>query len=216
MKALRIPVALVLLIGMLASCAPVHERVGHGGGPLTFEERLRLANIYESRGRLTEALREYRKASELNPNDARPYFGMGNVYLGTRDYANAEASYLRAIELDPTKGAFFNNLGWVYIETGRLIIAQAMVMRGLTLDPRRQYIYLDTLGVIETRLGNYKEAERYFKRALAAIAPTDLYGLQKIYANLHDLYRITGRTDEAEKTMKTIKGLERGIPPAIR
>ncbi|MBI5599903.1 MAG: tetratricopeptide repeat protein [Deltaproteobacteria bacterium] len=202
-------------LALVTSCAASYVMVAPSGGPLTFEEHVRLAGIYESKGNLDGAEKELRAALLVNSNDARPHFGMGNIYLKRRLYDRAEESYLKAIDLDPEKGVYFNNLGWVYVETGRPVIAQAIVTRGLTLDPARQYIYLDTLGVIETMVGNYEGAEGFFSRAAMTIPVTDTGGLINIYTHLYDLYLRAGRTKEAGDAKKKLDNLMRGVAPAL-
>lgn len=212
MKRFFLPSALLLF---LSSCAPSYVTIEPPGGPLSFEEHLRLATIYESKGILEGAIREYEKAAGLLPFDARPYFGMGNANLKMRRYRQSEDNYLKAIELDPDKGVYYNNLGWVYMETGRLIEAQTMVTKGLTLDIANQYIYLDTLGVVETRFGNYAGAENLLKRAAADIPVNDIRGLIHIYTHLYELYVASGREKEAEETRKKLDDLRRGVPPPL-
>lgn len=205
----------LVFLALVTSCVPSYVMVAPSGGPLTFEEHVRLAGIYESKGNLDGAEKEYGTALLINSGDPRPHFGMGNIYLKKRLYDRAEESYLKAIDLDPERGVYFNNLGWVYIETGRPVIAQAIVTRGLTLDPARQYIYLDTLGVIETMVGNYDGAEVFFNRAAMTIQVTDTGGLINIYTHLYDLYLRAGRTKEAGDAKRKLDNLMMGVAPAL-
>ncbi len=180
--------------------------------PLTYAEHIRLAVVYEARGAFGPAIREYREALKLNPAGARAYFGLGNVYLKMGNHAEAERLYLKAIELEPSSGVFYNNLGWVYIETGRYTDAYVTISRGLTLDPLRSYIYLDSLGVIEMKRGNLKEAEQLFKDALMRTPAFNTQAMLRIQEHLLRLYTLTGEREKLEETKKNIENLKRGIP----
>ena len=204
----------IFFLLLLASCAPSYIVSAPSPGPLTSEEHLMLAAIYEKDGRGRSAMDEYREALALNPNEGRAYFGIANIHLKQRRYDKAEENYLKAIELDPRKGVYYNNLGWVYMETGRLIQAQTTVTRGLTLDLQAEYIYLDTLGVIETRFGNYDGAENFLRRAVLSAPQSDLGGLAHIYTHLYELYVAWNKKEKAEETKKKLDGLRAGILPA--
>jgi Tfp pilus assembly protein PilF len=163
-------------------------------GPLlSYEEHIELATIYEKRGETGLALREYKKA-------VRGY------------YLDAEDSFRKAIELDPNVGVFYNNLGWLYLETNRPIMADSVVRRGLVMDPIRSYIYLDTLGVVETRLANFGEAERLFNEALVHAPLVDTAALFHIYTHLLELYLITGDEKKADEAKDKIEELRRFEP----
>ena len=62
-----------------------------------------------------EAIRRFKKAIKLNPNDATAYNGLGVVYeVGKKNYDEAIKSYNKAIELDPNIAMAYHNLGDVY------------------------------------------------------------------------------------------------------
>lgn len=196
----------------IGSCAypPPYEPTGP---VLSYEEHMRLASVYERRGETGLALREYKKAAMAEAGRAHPHFAMGNIYLAGGYYLEAEDSFLKAIELEPEVGVFYNNLGWLYLQTGRPIQADAIVRRGLVNDPRRSYIYFDTLGVVETVLGSFAEAELLLNEALASIPHTDTVGLFHIYTHLHELYLITGEEDKADEAKRRIRELGLIAPP---
>jgi Tfp pilus assembly protein PilF len=207
----------ILGLLFLGACAhPPYEPSYEPKGPLlSYDEHIELATIYEARGKTGLALREYKKAARIDESHPFPYFAMANIYLARGFYIEAEENYLKAIELDPDVGVFYNNLGWLYIETNRPILADSMVRQGIVNDIGRRYIYLDTLGVIETRLGNFGEAERLLNEALVTAPVIDTEALFHIYTHLLELYLVTGdekKADEAKKKIKELRKFEPFFP----
>jgi len=199
--------------------APSQTEDDKGAAVMSFEDHLRLGRIYESNGNLRPALREYERARKMRKKDSRPYFGMGNIQLRSGDLDRAQWSYKKAIKYDPSVGVYYNNLAWVYIKMQRYTEAYAMATRGAELDLRRPYIYLDTIGVIEMRLGNFERAERKLKQAAAAMPPADRHGLLSVYENLRELYtRMMSRTDdivEIERRISELKSSMGGSVPML-
>src|SRR3972149_7207077 len=202
----------VIAIFLLSSCAMESRVIKQDAGPLSGGEELRLAMAYESKEMLEPALKSYSRVLELEPSEARAHFGIGNVYLKARRYDEAEEHYKKAIELDPEKGAFYNNLAWLYIETANLITAMSMANRGMALDMERRYIYLDTLGVANTLLGNYAAAETYLKDAASSVPPSDARGQLHIYTHLFEVYEKQNKKKEAAEVGEKLKVLRSGVP----
>lgn len=205
------PFFLVLILFGLSACVTIPSQKASVNNPnaMSFREHLRLGGIYEYNGNLRPALREYEKARSMRPDDGRPYFGIGNVRLRSGDLDGAEDSYRKAIEQDATTGVYFNNLAWVYIKMMRYSDAYSMATRGAALDPQRQFIYLDTIGVIEMRLGNYARAEQKLKEAAASMPLANRRGLLSVEENLYELYTLTGRAEDAalvQGRINTLKG----------
>ena len=203
-------------IFLLVSCGSVPKiTIIKVDRELTFEERLRLANVYEGKGLHTKALDTYGIARDMRPKDSRVWFGMGNVNLNLHKLALAERNYLRAIKLAPEVGVYYNNLAWTYIEMGLLDKAQNNVTVGLGWDPEQRFIYLDTWGVLEEKKGNFTDAERLFKEAALIIPLEEVGGLIEVYVHLRDLYLMTGRNAEAgdvdERLMELLGESKAGV-----
>ncbi|MBI5902695.1 MAG: tetratricopeptide repeat protein [Deltaproteobacteria bacterium] len=189
-------VALALSMSLMASCARV-RLMEAGKDPLSADEHLRLGVLYEAKNEDGLALREYQEAIGADPGNPAAWFGLGNVYLKKKTYNEAVESYLKAVELDPENGAFHNNLGWAYMETGRLDKAVEAVRDAIKIDRSGLHMYLDTLGVIEMRRGDYAGAQKSFKEAAEAAPITDRGGLKIIYGHLLELYAATGDSSGA-------------------
>lgn len=81
------------------------------------QEALRRAATFAARGRHALAVEEYRRAIELQPNDASARNQLGMCYQRLANHAMARREYERALALRPGYAEVWNNLGT--IEHGR-------------------------------------------------------------------------------------------------
>jgi len=179
--------------------------------PLKAEEHVKLAQIYEAQGETELATQEYKKALEQDKTSTAAYFGLGNISFKKAEFTDAEMYYKKAIENtspdDQKNAMFYNNLSWVYIETNkRLAEAETLAQKAVRMDIARVYIYLDTLGVIYTRLNEYEKAEDSLLTALKN-APYEKTALRHINIHLFELYEIKGDRDKLQEVVETLRGL---------
>ena len=151
----------------------------------------RLGVILRLAGKNDEAIAAYQRAIELDPKDAYPHNGLGNVYWALGCYDEAIAAYQRAIELDPKVAAPHNGLGNVYAQMGRYDEAIAAYQRAIELDPNYAHPY-HGLGNVYSDLGRYEEAIAAYQRAIE-LDPKDAYP----HNGLGNVYRALGRYEEA-------------------
>jgi tetratricopeptide (TPR) repeat protein len=71
-------------------------------------------------GDYEQAIADYSKAIELDPDDATAYSNRGSAYKESGDLEQAIADYNKAIELDPDDGTVYNNRGNAYVDIGEL------------------------------------------------------------------------------------------------
>lgn len=181
--------------------------------PLSAEEHIKLGQAYEVKGELELAIHEYEKVLEKDNTNCMGYFGIGNIYYKKGKLSDAETHYKKAIEHtnaeDPKSALFYNNLSWVYIEgNGNLKEAETLAQRAISLDPLMSFVYLDTLGVVYTRLGEFEKAEEAFLSALKS-APDDKTALRHINIHLFELYRINGNAEKMQEVVQRLQGLSK-------
>jgi tetratricopeptide (TPR) repeat protein len=172
---------------------------------------VKLAQVYEAKGEAELAVQEYKKALEQDKTSSMAYFGLGNIAFKKGQYADAEGYYKKTIENtpadDPRIALFYNNISWVYIETNKeLKQAEKLTQKALDLDSARMRIYLDTLGVIYTKLNEYTKAEDALLSALKN-ASDDKPALRHINMHLLELYQMTGDKDKLNQASERIKEL---------
>lgn len=128
------------------------------GGPEQLSLHFMRGAMYERTKRYELAEQEFRKALEIDPDNASILNYLGYM-LADQNVRLDEAQKLiqRALELDPHNGAYLDSLGWVYYRMGRLEEAETYLRRALQRISRDATIR-DHLGDVLFRMGRLKEA----------------------------------------------------------
>ncbi len=74
---------------------------------------------YHEEGNYEQAIGEYTKAIEINPNYAEAYNNRGLSFYNQTKYEQAITDYTKAIELNPKYADAYNNRGIVYYDQGQ-------------------------------------------------------------------------------------------------
>ena len=171
MNRAAIAAALLLLGGCASDEAPKVETgtiVGEVGDP---RNRARahtdLAAAYFERGSMPIALEELRIATSADSSYAPAHNMLGLVYMELKEFQLAEQSFDRALRLSPNDPDINHNYGRFLCNTKREkesipYFAQA-IRNPLYAAPWRSY---SAAGVCSLRIGNTKDAEEFFQRAL--------------------------------------------------
>src|SRR5947207_10992754 len=114
---------------------------------------------------LAGAMREYKRAIELNPNDATAHHWFGNdilAALGRFEEAIAEGK--RAIELDPLSTVINVDLGVTFYYAHRYGEADTQMRKSLKIDPTSFYAHYN-LGIILQLKGDLSGAIAEYEKA---------------------------------------------------
>ncbi len=137
-----------------------------------------LGNMLVRNGLRDEAIANYRRAIELDPNLAIVHYNLGTVLQekpaclseAVASYREAIACHRRAISLRPADGDSHNNLAWVFLTCAYGPIRNPaeglkLAQRAVELVPNKG-AYWNTLGVAHYRSGSCKEAIAAFTKSM--------------------------------------------------
>lgn len=121
----------------------------------------------EARGRIEEAVAEYRRAIEIDPNYATAHINLVGVHGRLNQFDKARQHYHAAIKLAPASEELHNNWGIVCAIQGQFGEAEKSFRRALESNPRSADA-LYNLGLIARQQGQAAQARGFFRRALEA------------------------------------------------
>jgi len=138
---------------------------------------------YSRMNRPLDAARVLEHARQINPKEVDAVAQLALVYDGISRFEESDALYEEALRLDPANALVLNNFAYSLAERNvNLDRALAMSRKAVDADPGNAS-YLDTIGWIYYRLGNYKEAERFVKEAIGKGEVNAV-----VYEHLGDIY----------------------------
>jgi arylsulfatase A-like enzyme/Flp pilus assembly protein TadD len=124
-------------------------------------------------GRSEAAVQQFRRALQIDPNNAPAFQNLGIESLRNGDIAGAEAHLSQALQLNPRLPLALNTLGVVHIRKGDAAKAEDAWRRAFELD-RRQYDALFNLALIAAQRGD-EAASRRALQEFVRIAPPSRY-----------------------------------------
>jgi tetratricopeptide (TPR) repeat protein len=146
----------------------------------------------QENGLYEEALKNYKKAIDLNPKIAQIYNNRGLVHYFMKDYAKAESNFDKAIELEPKLCMAYNNKAIIYYE--RRLFEQAIKYFNMVieLDPKLEQPY-------------YNRGFAYYKLNQMDLCIKDLKTYQKMAKNKYgDESRVAKFIKDNEKSVTTV------------
>ena len=156
------------------------------------------------------AEREYKRALELNPGDARAHHWYAGylMYVGRFEEGIAEAK--RARDLDPLSLPVNNALAGRLLVAGRVDEALQQLRKTLEMNPHFAPAH-QTLGWVYLNEGQHGEAIQEFQQALQLSGTDDT----EFMLDLGYAYAVLGKKDEAKRILATLKRQhERGLVPS--
>lgn len=121
--------------------------------------------IYFKNEQYDKAVENFKKSTELTPNDPVRLEYLGLAYEKSGDFENAIEYYNKAINESTTdKGKYLNRLGFLLTDLGKYDEAVKMLQKAIELDPNP--IYFENLGYAYENAGNKPEAKIWYLKAL--------------------------------------------------
>ena len=133
---------------------------------------LNMGHVLVALGRPDEALRQYRRAVDFEPDYATARHCLGDA-LANSGWEEAACQQFRAIlELNPDDAMAHHKLGTLLMELGQQELALAECRRAVELAPRNADYQL-SLGNLLQETGRYDEADVSTRRAFELSPPGD-------------------------------------------
>jgi|GEM_PF-3582727 len=172
------------------------------------QEYYNLANVAGQNGKIDLAIKNYKRAIEINPGHAPSYASLGLAYAKKGDAKNGDAKnadyktamsfLLKGVELDDKLAFAHYNLGVLYAKLGKSAEAEASLKRAVELDPKDALSY-SMLSSLYTKLGDDQKASFYMKKYVDLV-PNDAYS----HYNLGVYYLEKGIKDSALEEFQAV------------
>jgi tetratricopeptide (TPR) repeat protein len=181
------------------------------------DARIAQGDLLRAKERFEEAAVRYSEGiAVLAPVEKRHwsiFFARGIAYERSKQWAQAEGDLLRALDLNPDQPSVLNYLGYSWIDQGlKIPEGRRMIERAVQLKPNDGY-FVDSLGWVFFRLGNYAAAVEQLERAVELKSDDPI-----INDHLGDAYWQVGRRNEARFQWERALGFkpEANLIPAIK
>lgn len=181
-----------------------HEiRIFPHAAPIVYNYR---ALFYDKSGNSQQAMQDYNKAIELDPQLGEVYDNRGSLYFTIGDHQSAMRDYNKAIELNPQYDKAYYNRGTAYNSLNYYHQAIEDFTKAIELNPKDS-IYYTNRGSAYNSIGSNKEAVNDYITAIE-LNPKDAYA----YYNLGNVYSQTGNMEQALVSYK--KAADLGLKEA--
>jgi tetratricopeptide (TPR) repeat protein len=144
------------------------------------------------KGKVEEAVGEYRKAIQLKPDFFQAHYNLGNALWHQGKAEEAIAEYRRAVSLDPDFAQAYFNLGLALGERGKVEEAIVAYRRAVQLKPDYAQAHYN-LGVTLGQQGKAEEAMAEYRHAIELL-PDYAQALENLAAMLD----VQGQRKEAK------------------
>jgi type IV pilus assembly protein PilF len=94
-----------------------------------------LARIYEREGKIDDAIREYKRALDIDRDYADAHYNLGVLYFHQGKFELAIEKFTEATRLQPRVAVYRLNLGVSYVQAGETQKARMSFQRVLELEP---------------------------------------------------------------------------------
>ncbi|MBF0452784.1 MAG: tetratricopeptide repeat protein [Candidatus Magnetomorum sp.] len=165
--------------------------------PETPELCIELGAVIAKLGKISEAMIQFQRSVELDPNYATGYYNLGRAYFMKRDFEQAIIAYKKTVELNPREHRAWNNLGWVYMAQKDFEHSMTSLKRAIQEKQDYPVAYLN-LGMVYLLQKDLDNAEGMFKQYIE-LKPDDSEG----YRNLSSVYQQKGKMDDAIQILRT-------------
>jgi TolB-like protein/DNA-binding winged helix-turn-helix (wHTH) protein len=143
----------------------------------------------------SDAEKEFRRALDLNPNDAQTHHWYGNLFLGPMGRnAEAIAELQRALELNPLSLIITTDLGYAYFLSGQYDSAYAQYQKILAIDPNFLPVHYQLAAYYRERGMYDREVEEMTTNSRLAGRPAIASDIERLSSNRQELFETMAET----------------------
>tara|TARA_B100000700_G_scaffold302717_1_gene373348 strand:- start:1892 stop:3574 length:1683 start_codon:yes stop_codon:yes gene_type:complete len=160
------------------------------------ENLIKVALDFHAKGKINDALINYKKIINSGIEDPRVYCGMGLIVLQNKKIDQAIKYNLKAVGLDPKYSNAYSNLGLIFCQIGNFDEAEKYLRKAISIDSKDAKLFLNLGEILYKRL-ELDDAEEVIRQAIDLNPNIILsyYSLSKILRAKEDYL-------QAEKTIK--------------
>ncbi len=151
----------------------------------------------------TEAAEYLKKALKLSPDNVNLLGTLGLIYDGLEDWDACDSTYEKALSIDSTNALVNNNYAYSLSERDvRLDEALRMAKIAIEQDSLNSS-YLDTIGWVYFKLGQYQKAKHYIEQAIKVGGESSV-----MLEHLGDINYMLGNKDTAKQNWEKSLSLD--------
>ena len=155
-------------------------------------------------GQYDQAMADFSKSIQIDPQDAKTYVNRGTVYLVQKQYDQAIADYSKAIQIDPQDATAYHNRGMAYAYHAQYEQAIVDFSKAIQIDPQFAQGYAGR-GMAYYDLKQYDQAIADYSKVIQI--DQIAWQLAAAYNNRGVAYQALGKTAEAEADFAKAKEL---------
>ena len=164
----------------------------------------KLVSVYAERKRPDDARRVLDETRAAVAGDPDLLYTVAQLYTALDDKPNALGVLQEVVRLDPTDAGASNDLGFEWADEGKnLSQAESLIRTAVAAEPDNSS-FLDSLGWVLYKRGNYAEAARYLQQAVGPAAFPDPVVLDHLGDTLFRLSQSQAATDAWQRSLKGI------------
>lgn len=149
-------------------------------------------NSMQTLKKYDEAIKAFRKALELQPDNESALAGLAVIYEDQKQFVKCDSIYEVGIKRLPESAMLLNNYSYSLAERGKdLQKAFELAQKAIQLESNNA-AYLDTYGWVLYKMGKYKQATEYIKKSIELHANSAV-----VIEHLGDVYKAMGDNEKA-------------------
>ena len=171
----------------------------------------RLGKVLLSRNFVEEAIFNFRRVVELNPEFVRGHIKLGQAYFKKANFEESAKSFLEAYKLNPNYPDISNYLGVVYTKTGNFSSASKFLSKVVEIRPNYKQASFN-LGIVLflSTIGDYSEDEKVIIPARFIRSFKDIIKAKQYQSSIwYDRFLSTKKILEDGKRKKIVEALHK-------